>query len=179
MSKLIDRAKKEGTPLIDGETVTFVWSGKTAPQLVGDWTDWEWGGRPITLTKVAAGVWSHQITLPRDTYLEYAYIAPEGRVRDPFNPRLITNGMGKMNHYFTMPDGQHTTLVRAARGIKRGKVSQQRIAGDDMIVGQQRTVYLYQPPTDEPCPLLMVLDGKDYFTRAKLPVIVDNLIAQG
>src|SRR6185295_19694004 len=45
-------------------------------------------------------------------------------------------------------------------------------------VGNQRPVYLYHPPTNEPVPLLMVLDGKDYATRAKLPIIVDNLIAQ-
>jgi len=34
-----------------------------------------------------------------------------------------------------------------------------------------------QPPTAEPCPLLVVLDGQDYRRRARITHVVDNLIA--
>jgi enterochelin esterase family protein len=46
-------------------------------------------------------------------------------------------------------------------------------------VGRQRAVHLYAPPTSEPCPLVVVLDGADYLKRARLPTLVDNLIAEG
>jgi enterochelin esterase family protein len=40
----------------------------------------------------------------------------------------------------------------------------------------QREVYLYRPPVKEPVPLMDVYDGADYLERAKLHLIVDNLI---
>jgi enterochelin esterase family protein len=39
-------------------------------------------------------------------------------------------------------------------------------------------VALYHPPTDEPCPLVVVFDGPDYVQRAHLPTMMDNLIAE-
>ena len=49
---------------------------------------------------------------------------------------------------------------------------------EDNAAGAKRTVYLYQPPVDQPVPLLFVYDGTDYLRRAKLNVIVDNLLAE-
>lgn len=179
MTSLLKRAQREGTPLIDGETATFVWAGDNPPQLIGDFTDWDWGeSGPRTLTEAEPGVWTYSMTLPRDAYIEYVYVRGEDRQPDPFNKRRITNGMGKMNAYFAMPDCKHTDLVKRAPGVQAGTVTQHQIKGAITIANGSRPVYLYKPPTDEPVPLLFVLDGKDYFTRAKLPIIVDNLIAQ-
>ncbi len=44
----------QGTPVIDGDAVTFVWYGDHAPQLIGDFTGWE-GGTPLDLSQVALG----------------------------------------------------------------------------------------------------------------------------
>lgn len=177
MHKLLQRAQKEGTPLIDGNTVMFVWEGKKAPNLLADFNHWD-EIKPITLTKTAPGVWTHTATLPPDAYIEYAYFNGDKRLPDPHNKRLITNGMGKMNHWFDMPEKQHTDLVRRKTKVAHGLVTEHRIDGGFLILGSNRPVYLYRPPTDEPVPLLFVLDGDDYVKRAKLPVIVDNLIAQ-
>jgi enterochelin esterase family protein len=46
-----------------------------------------------------------------------------------------------------------------------------------VVTGRRRAVYLYQPPVDAPVPLVIVFDGPWYLRRARLPVIVDNLIA--
>ena len=43
----LERAHREGAPLIDGETVTFIWAGEKAPLLVADFADWE--ENPISL----------------------------------------------------------------------------------------------------------------------------------
>jgi enterochelin esterase family protein len=174
---LLERARAEGTPLIDDTTVTFVWEGETPPGLLADFCDWD-PENPVHLSEAAPGVWMHRVTLPRNAYIEYAYVTPGGRVPDPFNPRQITNGMGKMNHTFDMPDARHTPLVRHGKGVPRGRVTRHILRGDLPIVGDQRPVLLYQPAVETPCPLLYVLDGQDYYKRARLTVIVDNLIAR-
>ena len=46
------------------------------------------------------------------------------------------------------------------------------------MVGGKRPVWLYQPPTPDPVPLVVVWDGGDYYRRGRLTQIVDNLIAQ-
>ncbi len=179
MHNLLKRAKKEGTPLIDGDTATFVWEGEQPPRLMGDFNNWEWPlGEVVPLSRAAPGVWTHTMSLPRDAYIEYCYAIRDERLNDPHNPRLITNGMGKMNNYFSMPDVKHTELIKRGRGVAAGKVTRHIISGTNAIATKKRLVYLYKPPTDEPCPLLVVLDGKDYVTRAKIATIVDNLIAQ-
>ncbi|HEU5200205.1 MAG TPA: hypothetical protein VFU32_11240, partial [Ktedonobacterales bacterium] len=56
---LLERARREGTPLIDGETVTFVWQGQDAPQLIGDFNNWGWGpGKPLDLLQIGTEVWA-------------------------------------------------------------------------------------------------------------------------
>jgi enterochelin esterase-like enzyme len=178
MSDWLSRAQQEGTPLIDGEQVTFVWEGKTAPRLIGDFTKWLLG-TPFSLTQTAPDLWIHSITLPRDAYIEYAFVMDEKRVPDPLNKRQITNGIDALNHYFSMPDALHTALVKKPRGGLRGTLTRHVLDGGIMTAGGKRPFWLYQPPTNQPCPLLVVWDGKDYVTRAKLAIIVDNLIIRG
>jgi hypothetical protein len=61
---LLQRVREEGNPLIDGETVTFVWQGnpaesrrgKSAPRLVDDLHGWE--EHPQTFTRLAPGLFA-------------------------------------------------------------------------------------------------------------------------
>ena len=77
-----------------------------------------------------------------------------------------------------MPKGEPTPLANVLPGVPRGKVTRHKVETDSMAVGDERTVYLYQPPVKRPVPLVVVYDGPDYLRRAKLATIVDNLIAQ-
>jgi enterochelin esterase family protein len=175
--ELLKRARQEGTPLIDGASAMLVWHGRSAPKLIGDFNDWD-ASRAIALTEIAPGVWMHTLALPRDAYMEYAFVRGERRVPDPLNPRAAPNGIGEVNHFFYMPDAAPTPLARRERGVPRGAVTRYVAEDEWLVVGGRRAVYLYQPPVDEACPLLVVLDGPDYLRRAKLPALVDNLIAQ-
>ncbi len=177
MDELLARAKRDGAPLIDGETVTFVWRGKRAPVLRGDWTGWE-SAPGIQLEQAAPNVWTHTMTLPRDAYIEYGYYRNDKFVPDPLNPRIITNGVGSYNNFFYMPEAAPTPLVKRMRGVPRGTVSTHVIKAQGLVYRDRRTVRLYQPPVDEPVPLVVVFDGQDYFRRAHLTTIVDNLIAE-
>lgn len=187
MPTLLERAQAEGTPLVDGETVTFVWRGKRPPILIGDFNGWN-GEEPATLVESEPGVWTHQMTVPRDAYLEYAYIldakaadTDAGRSPDPFNQRTKWNGIKATNYYFYMPEARPTPLVRRRRGVAKGIITRHVVETDGLAASRKREVYLYRPAsaeTDGPLPLLVVLDGRDYLKQGKINVIVDNLLAQ-
>jgi enterochelin esterase-like enzyme len=175
---LLERARLEGTPLIDGNEVTFVWAGKTAPLLLGDFTDWQ-SGCPLMLQRQFPGIWTRTLTLPDDGYLEYAYfvdVEDEQRVVDPYNRRKIANGYGQYNHYFYMPGRQPSSLIRRKRGLPQGRVISTAISTRELIFGQKRKVHLYRPSVSGPYPLVLVWDGQDFLRRAHLPTILDHLI---
>lgn len=165
----------------DRFTVTFVWQGRQPPRLIADFTDWE--ENPVLLRQVTPGLWSCALDLPADTYAEYVYVDGDERqggerLEDPFNTRRILNGMGKYNHFFRLPEGQPTPLVRRRRNVSHGRVTRYGVPTDQMAAGRQRNVYLYQPPVGSAYPLVAVWDGRDYYRRALLANIVDNLIAE-
>jgi enterochelin esterase family protein len=175
---LEELARNKGTPLIDHENVTFVWLGKQAPRLAADFTDWE-RGAPVSMKRVATGVWSYQLKLPQDAYIEYAFLTGENeRLPDPLNHRTTPNGIGDTNHYFYMPNGQPTDLARRKRNAPKGRLSTHLLTAPYLAGNGRRKIALYQPPTSEPAPLVVVWDGPDYRQRARLPIIVDNLIFQ-
>jgi len=177
---LLAQARAVGTPVITGDQAIFVFEGANPPLLVGDFNDWD-AEHPASWQTVAPGVWSHTVTLPPDAYIEYGFRTDpddEDRVPDPFNARTTPNGMGHLNHYFYMPAAIPTPLTQRARSVPQGLVTRHILNDKHLIAGGKRLVHLYRPPTDAACPLLVVYDGNDYLRRARLPAIVDNLIAQ-
>jgi enterochelin esterase family protein len=179
MNPLLERARKKSNPVIKGSTATFLWEGRTAPHFIDDSHEWE--ENPVPMEKLEPGLWSVTLTLPRDAYLEYGFMDPETQERldDPLNPdRTLWNGLGAYNHFFYMPKGGPTLLAQVHQDVPRGKVTRHKVETDSMAVGDERTVYFYQPPVKRPVPLVVVYDGPDYLRRGKLAPIVDNLIAQ-
>lgn len=180
---LLDRARREGTPLIDGDQVTFVWVGDPGlydVQLVGDFTRWSWG-TPVTLSLVEPGLYSTTLTFEPDAYLEYGFKINEQRVDDPFNTHRAPTGLGIENYCFTMPalSARLEQWWEAREGVATGRVTEHRIENMIMLGTPSRRVWLYQPPVDHPVPLLVVMDGREYLEYVKLPTILDNLIAAG
>lgn len=165
------------TPILDGETATFVWNGAKPPKLMGDFNNWN-PATALALERVTQGQWARALQLPRDAYMEYTYVRDGRRVRDPHNPRVTPNGIGHFNSFFYMPDGAPTPLAAPAKGVARGKVTRHALAGEATVLGGERQVRLYRPAIDQPVPLLVVYDGDDYYERGAITTIVDNLIAQ-
>jgi enterochelin esterase-like enzyme len=171
------RLTKEQIPLIDGNIATFVWQGEEAPNLVGDFTGWD-AGDSVVLELTKPGIWTYRLSLPSDAYIEYGYMQGEERLPDPLNQRRSSNGMGGYNHYFSMPDYKPTNLAQKIKEIPHGIVTSHRLQTDYLIIGENRSVHLYQPPVKNPVPLMVVWDGQDYLNRMHLTYIIDNLIAQ-
>lgn len=174
---IVERARREKTPLIDGQTVTFVWQGASAPRLFADFNGWEMGGG-TTLQPIGVDLWAYSIDLPADTYIEYVFAEGKDRFPDPWNPHQKRNVMGQVYNYFAMPGAKLDGCIRPRRKVARGQVTSEVIQAGPMVIGEKRRVYFYQPAVDEPCPLLFVLDGQDYLRQAHLINIVDNLIAE-
>ena len=180
-SALVAQAQAKRTPLIVGEQATFVWTGEQPPVLVGDMTGWRPGetasGGP-NMEEVETGVWRCTLTLPSDAYVEYVYLVDGQRRYDPFNRNRVANGFGDYNNCFWMPRAPRSPLFRRRRMVPTGTVQQQEFHSM-RLAGGRRHVRLYQPAQEGPYTLLLVLDGKDYFQRAKLPTLADNLLHEG
>jgi enterochelin esterase family protein len=179
MTDWLERARNEGTPLIDGSQVTFVWQGPKAPRLIADFNGWEWGERITLSATEQADVWTYSITLPNDAYLEYAFLIDGERALDPHNARRIWNGISADNNVMAMPGFEPNRWKRRRPKTPRGTLTRQAVDTVGMLAGKQRTITLYQPPTDAPSPLLVVYDGRDYLRRAFIVPIIENLIAAG
>jgi enterochelin esterase-like enzyme len=173
---LLEQYKEHGNPIIEGNQVTFVWQGKSAPRLIDDLHGWE--EHPQRMKRLAKELWGYSMELPADAYLEYAFYEPETkqRVMDPLNGKTVYNGLGNYNHFFSMPEHFPTLLAEFRKKIPHGKVTRHIVDTGLLADDGQREVYLYRPPVKEPVPLLVVYDGADYLERAKLNLIVDNLI---
>ncbi|MGE0823831.1 MAG: alpha/beta hydrolase-fold protein [Candidatus Binatia bacterium] len=177
-SALVAQVQAEKAPLVSGEQATFVWTGEHAPILVGDmtgWRPWEEASGGQKMEEVEPGVWSCTLTLPSDAYVEYVYLVNGQRSYDPFNRHRVPNGFGEYNNCFWMPHAPHSPMFRRRRGVPAGTVRQQMFHSMRLANGR-RNVRLYQPALEGPYTLLLVLDGKDYFQRAKLTTLVDNLL---
>ena len=174
---ILKRINAKPSPIIDNNTVTFVWKGRTAPLLVGDFSGWD-AENPTIMIKSEPGVWIYQFTFLPDAYIEYGFLKGEESILDPFNPRQTPNGFGGYNNYFFMPGYKPTTVARKKRIIPHGKITGHRIPTEYLIAGKERTVHFYQPPVTEPVPLVVVWDGGDYLHRLRLNYVIDNLISQ-
>lgn len=176
-NSILARLRTEHTPLIDHDVVTFIWRGGIAPKLVGDFTGWE-DGAPIMLEKTGRSIWSYQLTLPLDAYIEYIFIQEGNHLDDPYNPRRTHNGVGGYNNYFSLSRFTPTELVKKNKEIPQGIVTSYTIPTEDLLTSKKRTVHLYKPPVSGPLPLIVVWDGQDYLHRAHLSQVIDNLIYQ-
>lgn len=166
------------TPIINGDQVTFIWYGEQRPELIGDFNYWSMERSPIPLELVSQDKWQVTLTLPTDSYIEYGFVVDGQRIPDPLNPNVSSDGLGSTNSYFWMPAAIDTDLAQVIPVKPSGQLTSYTVEGRGYGIDPVRSVHLYQPAFEGKTPLLVVLDGQGYIEHAKLPSIVDNLIAQ-
>jgi enterochelin esterase family protein len=185
-NSIIQRALKDGNPVVDMDNAIFIWTGESAPHLTGDFNNWDSNRlrfkrvSPKLMPDSTEPVWYCTLTLPRDAYVEYAFHDPvtQKNFLDPLNKKSVNNGAGGRNNFFympeTMPSPFHIRRADVTPGALTSHIVETGLLRDDF----DRMIYLYRPRVKEPVPLLIVYDGQDYLQRAKLNTIVDNLIAE-
>ncbi len=165
-------------PVIEGNRATLYWKGASAPKVISDLHGWE--DHPQKMIRAAKNLWAYSVELADTAYLEYSFYDPQSgeRIQDPLNPETVYNGVGDYNHFFYMPGLTPTELAVRRKNVPSGKVTHHVVDTWMLADNGRRDVYLYQPPVKGPVPLLLVYDGTDYLERARLNIIVDNLIHQ-
>lgn len=164
------------SPYVEGTTATFRWRGLRPPRLEADVN--RWGLDPVPFESDGHEMWSAAVDLPRDAYVEYHLSLDGANSLDPLNRRNVANGIGGRENFFYMPEAGPTPYLQPDAGARLGRITRHELEDALLVVGGRRTVHLYRPPVDEPCPLLVVLDGGDYLRRGRLNRIVDTLIAR-
>lgn len=185
-SKLL-RARQSGNPIIDGPEVTFFWEGRNAPTLISDANNWDEKANPFKRVSLkirparAKSIWYCTLNLPRDAYIEYALYdrVTQEKFLDPLNRRTVSNGLGSRNNFFYMPQTMPAPFTIRHADIPGGALTSHSVETRWLRDDYEREIFLYRPPVKEPVPLLVVYDGQDYLQRAKLTIMVDNLMADG
>lgn len=178
MHPLLEFAHRQGTPLFDGDSAVFVWEGDQPPTLTGDFNNWRVERSPEWV-QIAPSAWVTWVTLPNDTYTEYAFHLNGVHLTDPLNPHTRANPFGSRNNYFFMPGAEPTQFLRRKPGVRRGRLTRHIVSGSIFTADRKRAIVLYQPPTEDPVPLLVVFDGQDYRRHARIVAIIENLVAAG
>jgi enterochelin esterase-like enzyme len=174
-----------GTPMIEGPDVHFVYysPGATNVMLAGEFNQW---GRPHGATAMEqirnTGIFHHVLTFTEPVRLEYKLLVDGEWLDDPRCPNKIDNGVGSTNSYFVVGDFHEPAELQEVGGIPHGRIEEFEFKSERL--GNTRGVYVYLPPAyDIGCishfPTLFVHDGGEYLERAKLPTVLDNLIAAG
>ena len=182
---IIQRALKDGNPVIDTDRAVFIWEGESAPYLVGDFNNWDEKSTrfkrvsPKLIPDSANSIWSCTLTLPRDAYIEYALHDPvtQKNFLDPLNKKSVNNGNEGRNNFFYMPETMPSPFPMRRADVTPGALTKHSVETRWLRDDYERNIHLYRPVVKEPVPLLIVFDGQDYLQRGKLAVIVDNLIA--
>ncbi len=90
---------------------------------------------------------------------------------DPRNPETTRNRPGTVMSVVSLPDAPAQHWVARRESVRRGSVAERTGPGD-------RRLWVYSPPTasDEPLPVVLVLDGEVWTSSQSLATTMDNLI---
>lgn len=173
-----------GTPMIDGAAVTFVYHDPRAQSVAvaGEFNQWSRTGDRAIMEQIDnSGIFHRSLNLSEPARLEYKFIVDDEWKLDPLCPNTVDNGIGGQNSYFVVGEFREPPELQQVGGIPRGRVEEFEFASE--LLGNRRAVAVYSPPVYDahaaPLPVLYVHDGGEYLSRARLNVVLDNLIHAG
>jgi enterochelin esterase family protein len=167
-------------PLVEGDTITFVWRGDATEVRLRHWVFGLESAQPLHRVH-GTNVWHISMPLPPGSRVEYKFeVIRDGHtewVRDPLNPRLARDPFGAnsvaQGTGYEVPD-----WIERDAGCPEGRY--EIIEVDSVHLGK-RSTKVYLPAryrTSRRYPLLMVHDGDDYLNYSALGPILDNLMAR-
>jgi enterochelin esterase family protein len=183
VARFVEVLRAVGTPMIDGSEVHFVYYGPSAHRVMldGEFNQWGRGGKEIEMAQIGqSSVFFHTLTVDGPARLEYKFVVDGEWQTDPFCPNSIDNGIAGQNSYFVVGDFREPHELQWVEDIAHGTVSDFDFRSERL--GNTRKVHVYLPPAYEEnretrFPTIYVHDGGEYLDRAKLGIVIDNLIA--
>ena len=174
-----------GSPMIDGAAVTFAYhdTGARRVAVAGEFNQWNRGGASEMLMEQIdqSGLFHYTLNLSEPARLEYKFIVDGEWKLDPFCPNTIDNGIGGQNSYFVVGDFREPPELEPMEDVAHGRVEEFEFASERL--GNRRAVYVYLPSaydgSSKRFPALYIHDGGEYLNRARLSVVLDNLIHAG
>jgi enterochelin esterase-like enzyme len=173
-----------GTPLIDGSAVTFVYHDPQARRVAvsGEFNQWGRTGELAMMEQInESAIFHYTLNLSEPARLEYKFIVDDEWKPDPLCHNVVDNGIGGQNSYFVVGEFHEPPELEWVEGIPHGHVEEFELESERLA--NRRAVYVYLPPAYDAgatsLPALYVHDGGEYLNRARLPVVLDNLIYAG
>jgi enterochelin esterase-like enzyme len=182
VERFLEVLRALGSPMIDGSAVTFVYHDPQARRVAvtGEFDQWNRVGQPMEQVG-NSGIFHYTLHLSEPARLEYKLIVDGEWKLDPLCPNVIDNGVGGQNSYFVVGEFREPPELQVVEGIPHGRVEEFEFASERL--GNRRAIYVYLPPGYDAdatrFPALYVHDGGEYLSRARLPVVLDNLIHAG
>lgn len=146
-----------------------------ATEVVSDLTDMERNAQPLDPRKVS----KITVELPDDVYFEYGFRDAAGRLRgDPNNPTPADNpwypGISAIVGPRYAPSPYAAPRAAAAGEVRRWRYR-------SAILGELRRLIGYTPAgyAGQALPAILIQDGLAYYRIAKLPAVLEQLLAEG
>jgi enterochelin esterase family protein len=168
-------------PIASGDEAIFLYRGAAqSVQVLGDMNGWDMESAPAMTRLDGSDLWYWRSAFEPDARLDYRLLVDSRDViLDPLNPNSVPGPLGP-NSELRMPAYQlPPELDPAAASVPAGTITSHTL--DSQLLGQRRTVQVYEPPgqiVGQPLPVLYINGGSDYLNLIDAPTILDRLIAQ-
>lgn len=177
-------------PYVEGVVVSWLWRGQAqSVQLAGDITGWQ---EPhVDLLRLqGTDAWYLTTSLPLGARIDYKLIVDGEWILDPSNPAEAPSGFGP-NSELSMPGWSYPGEIDFDASIPHGSIEGVTVGPgatyppqrfSSTVLNNTRNVWIYRPPNysdENQYPILYVHDGGEYMALAKMPNVLDNLIASG
>ena len=167
-------------PLVEGDTITFVWQGEAQEVKLHHWVFGLESAQRL-LQVAGTDIWYLSMPLPPASRVEYKFeVVHDGHrhlIHDPLNLHLARDPYGANSvahgHGYAIPHWIHNDPVSAPGSYQLLKFRSE-------IFGRQQT-RVYLPARfrrTRQYPLLIVHDGDDYLNYTSLGTVLDNLMAR-
>ncbi len=178
---LLFSLRQSGGPVVEDSAVHLLYVGEAkAVTVPGDFNGWN--PRADSMVHVQhTRLFYLSKQLPPTARAEYKLCVDSVWMLDPLNRRQVMGGYGP-NSEIRMPQYRPPAEIEERDDVARGRIDTIRF--NSKILGRTHPVFVYLPPgynrlSRTRYPTIYVNDGGEYITLARMPTVLDNVIADG
>lgn len=193
--------QQKGTPLIEPDRektgfslVTFLWRAVTETKrvIVQIAVDGTGQDEHVMIRLPQTNLWYATFRLRNDYRGAYKFVITDEKGQaleqhDPFNPKTFVEPKDEtrpdhaeddIDSVVRLPAAPEPYWTEPRHGISRGTVEQHLFKSE--ILNNERRLWIYTPSTGvPPAGCLVVFDGRFFNFAVRVPLILDNLLAEG